>query len=192
MLLFIVIPLFSSCIFTATPDLTESRQFLQLPWKPVNKGETLTVPKSFTIRFLIRMGLVTLFLILSALISWSALMKNYSPYSNSPLFAFLLNNEIKQWMYSEDITAQSLVSISNLFSLICSEWFCFLLCGMMMNRNRTIFESLREHNSRQLVVSFIFILLLTWFIGDIYCYATFSRMMLSTVSWWIWLVVGNT
>ena len=58
-------------------------------------------------------------------------------------------------MYSEDITAQSLVSISNLFSLICSEWFCFLLCGMMMNRNRTVVESFREHSSRGLIISFI-------------------------------------
>ena len=36
-LLFLVSPLLSLCLFSATPELTESRQFLQLPWKPINK-----------------------------------------------------------------------------------------------------------------------------------------------------------
>ncbi|KNB45920.1 hypothetical protein JH06_0467 [Blastocystis sp. subtype 4] len=187
-LLFLVIPLLSLCLFSATPELTESRQFLQLPWKPINKGETLSVPKSFTIRFLIRMALITFFLIFSSLIAWSTLIWNYSPYSNSHLFAFLIHTEIKKWMYSEDINAQSLVSISNLFSLICSEWFCFLLCGMMMNRNRTVVESFREPSSRGLVISFILILLFTVCLY-IYCYVVYSRMMLFTISGWIWLVL---
>ena len=35
--LFIVIPFFSIHLLTATPELNEMRQFLQLPWKPINK-----------------------------------------------------------------------------------------------------------------------------------------------------------
>ena len=51
--------------------------------------------------------------------------------------------------------------VANLFILLSVEWFCYLLCLILFNRNRSIRQSIREKPAKRLTLSFVIFFLLT-------------------------------
>ena len=56
---------------------------------------------------------------------------------------------------------RSLVFVANLFILLSVEWFCYLLCLILFNRNHSIRQSIREKPAKRLTLSFFICFLLT-------------------------------
>ena len=102
--LFLAIPIFSLNLFTAEPEVSDSRLFELLPWKPLNfvtsiywlifQGETPSIPRPFWVRHVCRLVLTSIVLIVINWITWFDQLRNTDLFGNITIIGVLFNREV--------------------------------------------------------------------------------------------------
>ncbi|CBK21836.2 uncharacterized protein [Blastocystis hominis] len=159
--LFLALPIISLNLFTAEPEVSDSHLFKLLPWKPLSHGETLSVPRAFSLRHVIRLILMCLILIVIYWVTWFFQIRNIPEFRNVQILTFFWNQDILQWLNGESDGVSLIKNTTDLFMTIIFEIFVFVLCVMLLNRNSNILHNFHQPNMRSLVFSFVTILLLT-------------------------------
>ena len=181
--LFLALPIISLNLFTAEPEVSDSHLFKLLPWKPLShvaffydaikrQGETLSVPRAFSLRHVIRLILMCLILIVIYWVTWFFQIRNIPEFRNVQILTFFWNQDVTrffvrvkiqilQWLNGESDGVSLIKNTTDLFMTIIFEIFVFVLCVMLLNRNSNILHNFHQSNMKGLLLSFGVILLLT-------------------------------
>ena len=187
--LFLAIPIFSLNLFTAEPEVSDSRLFELLPWKPLNFGETPSIPRPFWVRHVCRLVLTSIVLIVINWITWFDQLRNTDLFGNITIIGVLFNRELKRWLDEESDQVASIRNISDFFMAIVLQIFTFVICVSLLNRNSSFLRNFHQPKCRSLTITFILILLTSWIVGECRCFLLFRRLMISSVDWWLWILV---
>ena len=111
-----------------------------------------------------RILLIILTLVSMEVFYWVSVMRHHSPFTTISVFGFYNNREVfalagndvqvTEWLAATGETKGLMQFCNNLFIILVMEVVSVLVCLMMINRDSTLLENLKQKAGRELAICF--------------------------------------